>query len=70
MGDEFVEIIDPRSFGRRLVVAAKQNLSQKLRELEKDHIFDEYKNRVGEIIIGDIRQINRNEIYMNLEKNS
>ncbi len=68
LGDEFVEIIDPRSFGRRLVVAAKQNLSQKLRELEKDHIFDEYKNRVGEIIIGDIRQINRNEIYMNLEK--
>ena len=68
VGDEFVEIVDPRSFGRRLVISAKQNLSQKLRELEKVHIFDEYKNRIGEIIIGDIRQVNRNEIFLNLEK--
>jgi len=63
-----VEIVDPSTFGRRLVIAAKQNLSQKLRELEKAHIFDEFQNRVGEIIIGDIRQVNRNEIYLNLEK--
>lgn len=68
VGDEYVEIVDPRTFGRRLVIAAKQNLSQKLRELEKAHIFEEYKNRIGEIIIGDIRQVNRNEIYLNLEK--
>jgi len=68
VGDEYVEIVDPSTFGRRLVIAAKQNLSQKLRELEKAHIFDEFQNRVGEIIIGDIRQVNRNEIYLNLEK--
>ena len=68
VGDEYVEIVDPSTFGRRLVIAAKQNLSQKLRELEKAHVFDEYKNRVGEIIIGDVRQVNRNEIYLNLDK--
>jgi N utilization substance protein A len=68
IGDEFVEIVDPRSFGRRLVIAAKQNLNQKLRELERAHIYEEFKNRVGEIIIGDIRQIGRDEIYMNIEK--
>jgi len=68
VGDEFVEIIDPASFGRRLIVSAKQNLSQKIREAEKEVIFEEFKNRVGEIIIGDISQINRDEIIINLDK--
>ena len=68
IGDEFLEIIDPTSFGRRLIISAKQNLNQKIKEAEKDIIFEEYKNRVGEIIVGDIRQINRNEIYLNVER--
>ncbi len=67
IGDEFLEIIDPSSFGRRLIISAKQNLNQKLKEAEKDIIFEEYKNRVGEFIIGDIRQINRNEIFLNVD---
>lgn len=68
LGDEFIEIIDPESFGRRLIVSAKQNLAQKIKEAEKEVIFAEFKNRVGEIIIGDINQINRDELYINLEK--
>lgn len=68
IGDEFLEIIDPTSFGRRLIISAKQNLNQKIKEAEKDVIFEEFKNRIGEIIIGDIRQVNRNEIYLNVEK--
>jgi len=68
IGDEFVEVIDPISFGRRLIVSAKQNLSQKIKEAEKEVIFEEFKNRVGEIIIGDISQINRDEIIINLDK--
>jgi N utilization substance protein A len=68
IGDEFLEIIDPSSFGRRLIISAKQNLNQKIKEAEKDVIFEEFQNRVGEIIIGDIRQINRNEIYLNVEQ--
>lgn len=68
IGDEFLDIIDPASFGRRLIISAKQNLNQKIKEAEKDVIFEEYQNRVGEIIIGDIRQINRGEIYLNVEK--
>jgi len=67
IGDDFLEIVDPTSFGRRLIISAKQNLNQKIKEAEKDIIFEEYKNRVGEIIIGDIRQMNRNEIYLNVE---
>ncbi len=68
VGDEFLEIIDPSTFGRRLIISAKQNLNQKIREAEKDSIFDEYINRAGEIIIGDIRQINRNEIFLNVDR--
>lgn len=67
-GDEYVEIIDPASFGRRLIISAKQNLSQKIKEAEKEVIFEEFKNRVGEIIIGDIAQINKEGIHVSLEK--
>jgi len=68
IGDEFLEIVDPASFGRRLIISAKQNLNQKIKEAEKDVVFEEYQNRIGEIIIGDIRQVNRNEIYLNVDK--
>lgn len=68
VGDEFIEIIDPKSFGRRLIVSAKQNLNQKLKDAEKEKLFEEYGKRIGEIIIGDVRQINRNELYLNIDK--
>lgn len=68
VGDEFIEIIDPKSFGRRLIVSAKQNLNQKIKDAEKDILYDEYQKRIGEIIIGDVRQLNRNEIYLNIDK--
>ncbi|MFQ5772574.1 MAG: transcription termination factor NusA, partial [bacterium] len=68
IGDDFMEIIDPKSFGRRLIIAAKQNLNQKIKDAEKDIIFEEYQKRIGEIIIGDVRQINRDEIYLNIDK--
>ncbi len=67
VGDEYLEIIDPAQFGRRLIISAKQNLNQKIKEVEKEHIFDEFKNRAGEIISGDIRQLNRDEIFLNAE---
>jgi N utilization substance protein A len=62
-----MEIIDPSRFGRRLIISAKQNLNQRIKEVEKEHIYEEFKNRVGEIISGDIRQLNRDEIFLNAE---
>jgi len=67
LGDEFVEIVDPSSFGRRLITSAKQSLNQKIREAEKEILFSEFKDRVGEIIVGDIRQINRDEVLISVE---
>ncbi len=68
IGDEFIEIIDPKSFGRRLIVSAKQNLNQKIKDAEKEILYEEFKNRVGEIIVGDVRQIYRDELYLNIER--
>jgi transcription termination/antitermination protein NusA len=68
VGDEFVEIVDYRTFGRRLVTAAKQNLAQKIKEVEKDNVFREFSDRIGEIIMGDIHQVNRHEIRINVDK--
>ncbi|MFH1943777.1 MAG: transcription termination factor NusA [bacterium] len=67
LGDEFVEIIDPSQFGRRLITSAKQSMNQKIREAEKEVLFNEFKDRVGEIIVGDVRQINRDEIIISVE---
>ena len=68
VGDEFIEIVDPMSFGRRLITSAKQNLNQKIREAEKEILFSEFKDRVGEIVVGDIRQINRDEILISVDR--
>ncbi|NQT27951.1 transcription termination factor NusA [candidate division KSB1 bacterium] len=67
LGDEYMEIVDPASFGRRLITSAKQGLTQKIREAEKEVLFEEFKDRIGEIIVGDVRQINREEIIVSVE---
>ncbi len=68
VGDEFVEVIDYKTFGRRLVISAKQNLIQKIKEIEKRNLFDEFSERIGEIVIGDIHQINKYELRINVDK--
>jgi len=68
IGEEVVEVVDPVTFGRRLIISAKQNLNQKIRDFERGHIIDEYRNRIGEIIIGDIHQIQKRGIYINQDR--
>ncbi|MGQ9642433.1 MAG: transcription termination factor NusA [Ignavibacterium sp.] len=69
VGDEYVEKIELASLGRRLVTLAKQSLNQKIRELEKDIIYNEYKELLGEIVVGEIYQIRKNDILINHNKN-
>jgi N utilization substance protein A len=64
IGDDYVEVIDLQSFGRRLVVSAKQNLNQRIKEIEKEVIYNEYGSMVGEIIVGEIYQIRKGEILV------
>ena len=68
VGDDYVESLDLASFGRRLITLAKQNLNQRIREIEKDVIYNEYSEIVGEIVVGDIYQTKRNDILVNHNK--
>ncbi|MCL5027578.1 MAG: transcription termination factor NusA [Bacteroidetes bacterium] len=69
VGDDFVEKLALASFGRRLITLAKQGLNQKIREIEKDLVYNEYKELLGEIVVGDIYQIRKNDILVNHNKN-
>ncbi len=69
VGEDFVEKIALASLGRRLITLAKQSLNQKIREIEKDIIYNEYKELVGEIVVGDIYQIRKSDILINHNKN-
>ena len=59
VGEDFVEIIPLVEFGRRLVISAKQNLNQRIKEIERDAIYNEYTNSIGEIVVGEIYQIRK-----------
>lgn len=69
VGEEYAEVVDLSSFGRRLIVSAKQTLNQKIKEIERENIFNEYSNAIGEIVVGEIYQIRRDEILINHNKN-
>ncbi len=69
VGDDYVEKIEISSLGRRLITLAKQSLNQKIREIEKDIIYNEYKELLGEIVVGDIYQIRKSDILVNHNKN-
>ncbi|MEE9448763.1 MAG: transcription termination factor NusA [Ignavibacteriaceae bacterium] len=68
-GEDYVEKIGLSSLGRRLIILAKQSLNQKIREIEKEIIYSEYKELLGEIIVGDIYQLRRSDILVNHNKN-
>lgn len=68
VGEEYVEIIDYRNFGRRTILAIKQNLMQRLKEIEKENLFNEFFERIGEIVVADIHQISGREIRLNIDK--
>jgi len=68
IGETFVEVIDPTIFGRRLVTAAKQFFSQRLQDVEKRYIYEDYSQRIGEIVIGTVRQMQRDNIYINIDQ--
>ncbi|MHC1736511.1 MAG: transcription termination factor NusA [Ignavibacteriaceae bacterium] len=69
VGEEYNMKLKLESFGRRLINLARQNLNQKIRELEKEIVYNEYNDLLGEIVIGDIYQIRKNDILVNHNKN-
>jgi len=68
IGDELLIEIKPEDFGRIAAQTAKQVVRQRLKEIEKDVVFNEYKQREGEMIVGYFQRERAGTIYVNLGK--
>jgi len=64
LGEEVSEQMSIEDFGRRAVTTARQTLIQKVKDLEKDILFQKYKELVGEIITGEVYQILSREVLL------
>ena len=64
LGEEVTDEVKFLDFGRRSILTLRQNLSARIMELEKDNIFNIYKDRIGEIITGEVYQIWKKEILV------
>ncbi len=62
--DDVAEEISLKMFGRRAVAMARQNLRQRIRDIEKENIFEEYSDRIGEIVVGEVYQHRRREVLV------
>ncbi len=63
-GEEVAEEIKLIDFGRRAVQTALQTLKQKVKDLEKENLFQMYKDRVGDIVIGEVAQVSNREVIV------
>jgi transcription termination/antitermination protein NusA len=63
--DQYAQEVHIEDFGRRAVMTARPTLSQRIREIEKDNVFQDYSDRVGEIILGDVYQVRPKDILVN-----
>lgn len=64
VGEEVSEQVKLEDFGRRAVLAIRQNLASRIMDLEKDNVFRKYKDREGELITGEVYQIWKREILI------
>lgn len=64
VGDKHAEEVSFFDFDRKIVQTAKQTLTQKMRDLEKAAIVEQYQEIVGEIIVGEVYQVWRNELLV------
>lgn len=64
VGEEVAEEVKLIDFGRRLVQTARQTLIQKIKDLEKEMMYEKYKDQVGELVTGEVYQTLRNELIV------
>ena len=65
-GDIVEEDVTPPSFGRIAAQTARQVVSQKLKEAERNIIFEEYQHKVGEVLTGKVQRVERGHVYVEL----
>ena len=62
--DEVASEMTLTDFGRRAVLTARQTFRQRIRDIEKENIYMEYSELVGEIVVGEIYQVRRREVLV------
>lgn len=68
IGDTVEYEVAPKNFGRIAALAAKQVIVQRIREAERDVVFDTYSNRESEIVNGKIHRLSKGTVYIDLGK--
>jgi len=64
VGEEVTDEVKLADFGRRAILNLRQNLASKIMELEKDNIYSKYKDKIGEIVTGEVYQVWKKEILV------
>ncbi len=64
VGEEVTDEVRFLDFGRRAILSLRQNLSARILELEKDNIYHKYKDKIGDIVTGEVYQIWKREILV------
>ena len=65
VGEELAEEINIEDdFGRRGILTAKQTLVQKVKDIEKENLFQAYKDKVGDLLIGEVYQVGNREVLL------
>ena len=67
-GEEIEVEVTPRDFGRIAAQAARQAINQRIRQIEKDMIYEEFKDRAGEIVSGTVRRFEKSDVILDLGK--
>jgi N utilization substance protein A len=66
---DFIEVeVTPEDFGRIAAQTAKQVVMQRIREAERDHIFDEYNEKAGEVVTGIVQRREQRNVFINIGK--
>ena len=64
VGEEFADEVKLQDFGRRTILSLRQNLSSKILQLEREHLYSIYKERIGDIITGEVYQVWKREMLI------
>ena len=70
VGEDVSEEVDFNKFGRRAILNLRQTLASKILELEHDSLYNKYKDRVGQIISGEVYQTWKREVLLVDEENN
>ena len=64
VGEDVTDEVKLADFGRRAILALRQNLTSRIMDLEKNNIYEKYRDRIGEIVTGEVYQVWKREILV------